>query len=518
MASRNLPPRPSLVQLRHAAKDLLKAVRSGDSEAVSRLRQARPSVRHGEASLADAQLVLAREYGFSSWPKLKAQVDGLQQVEERVTWLRQAFANADQPTRERLLECVHTRERFQDYAPDAAELSERDARLVVANEAGYPFWRGYETYLYLVPAVQQVLAAARAGELGRLQALLRANPGAANARWVRGWVAQRVPMEAVPLNAVALGVFEGTNPRGNDYQLARALIRAGADIEFDHGGPLKTAVSYYAIGAVRALLEAGSAVDSPDGSGMPMAFALTFGFTDIAALLERAGAQLDMRFAAGLGRLDLVKSFVNADGSLTSDAGRQADPFEDQFRCERTRENILCQALAFACGHGQLETARFLLELGADPNQEVPGLNQLGGTVLHALTAGVPFGASRDAHDDDERRMPLIELVLRHGASVTLQDSRFHSTPLGWAAHHHAARIFDVLAPHGGIHDAVRFGLVARLDELLADDPSQAIARDSLGQTPADIAAAVGREDLVERLPGGSDSGGAERGGGRLVD
>ena len=183
------------------------------------------------------------------------------------------------------------------------------------------------------------------------------------------------------------------------------MIRAGADIEFDDGGPLKNAVSYYSVGAVRALLESGAAVDGPDGGGMPMAYALTFGFTDIAELLERGGAQLDMRFAAGLGRLDLVKSFVNPDGSLRPDAGRLADPYENRFRCERTRQNILCQALAFACGHAQLEVARFLLELGADPNQEVPGLNQPGGTVLQALTAGVPFGASRDARDYDERRI-----------------------------------------------------------------------------------------------------------------
>lgn len=59
----------------------------------------------------------------------------------------------------------------------------------------------------------------------------------------------------------------------------------------------------------------------------------------------------------------------------------------------------------------------FLLELGADVNQEVPGINQLGGTVLHALTAGVPFGASADFHLYDERRLPIIELLLRHGVS-----------------------------------------------------------------------------------------------------
>ena len=57
-----------------------------------------------------------------------------------------------------------------------------------------------------------------------------------------------------------------------------------------------------------------------------------------------------------------------------------------------------------------------------------------------------------------------------------------------------------MLAPHAGIHDAVRFGLQARLDELLANDPSLATTEDTLGQTSTDIALAVGREDLVERL------------------
>ena len=86
-------------------------------------------------------------------------------------------------------------------------------------------------------------------------------------------------------------------------------------------------------------------------------------------------------------------------------------------------------------------TAQFALELSADVNQEVPGVDRLGGTVLHALTAGVPFGASADSHLYDERRIPMIELVLGHGTSVTKRDSRFHSTPLVWANHHDAKRI-----------------------------------------------------------------------------
>jgi len=54
-----LPPRPSLAHLRKQAKELL-----------SRLRGQNPS-----ATLSDAQHVLAGEYGFASWPKLKAHTE-----------------------------------------------------------------------------------------------------------------------------------------------------------------------------------------------------------------------------------------------------------------------------------------------------------------------------------------------------------------------------------------------------------------------------------------------------------
>ncbi|HEX8969755.1 MAG TPA: hypothetical protein VF937_17865 [Chloroflexota bacterium] len=300
----------------------------------------------------------------------------------------------------------------------------------------------------LDPAVLAVLEAARAGDLDRLRGLLEADPGAANPRWAHGQQPTRPRMEVVPLSCVSLGVFEGTNRAGNEGLLAQALIEAGADIELDHGGPLKTAISYYAPDVARVLLDAGAAVDSPDGGGMPLAYALSFGFTDLAEMLAEAGAAVDMRFAAGLGQLDVVRSYVLPDGTLRPDAGRLADPYENRFRCERTRANILCQALCFACLHARRPTVEFLLALGADVNQEVPGLNQLGGTVLHALTAGVPYGQVGDRHRYDDLRLPIIELLLRHGADANLPDSRFHSTALGWARHHHAGRIHDLLAAH----------------------------------------------------------------------
>jgi HEAT repeat protein len=73
-----MPLRPSLEQLKHQAKDLLAAHRRGDADARARLRRWF-AVTDGEigataepARLAQAQLAVAREYGFPSWARLAA--------------------------------------------------------------------------------------------------------------------------------------------------------------------------------------------------------------------------------------------------------------------------------------------------------------------------------------------------------------------------------------------------------------------------------------------------------------
>ncbi len=58
--SRTLPEKPDLRHLKDQARDL---VRSGAVESIS-----------------GAQLRLAREYGFASWPKLKAHIESLRET------------------------------------------------------------------------------------------------------------------------------------------------------------------------------------------------------------------------------------------------------------------------------------------------------------------------------------------------------------------------------------------------------------------------------------------------------
>jgi hypothetical protein len=66
----DLPARPDLEQVRHQAKDLLRAAKRGERAAVARMRGVSDRL-----TLASAQLALAREYGFASWPKLKREVE-----------------------------------------------------------------------------------------------------------------------------------------------------------------------------------------------------------------------------------------------------------------------------------------------------------------------------------------------------------------------------------------------------------------------------------------------------------
>src|SRR5262245_23505867 len=71
MSARRLPVRPDLDQLRRQAKDLLRAIRAGDPEALADLAQFHPQPPEpARAKLADAQLVLARSYEAASWPRL----------------------------------------------------------------------------------------------------------------------------------------------------------------------------------------------------------------------------------------------------------------------------------------------------------------------------------------------------------------------------------------------------------------------------------------------------------------
>ncbi|MDQ3146446.1 MAG: ankyrin repeat domain-containing protein, partial [Actinomycetota bacterium] len=79
----SLPENPDIEKLKDHAKILRDLVRGGFEEPVALVREHHPRLAEltagapgaAEFKLADAQLTLARHYGFASWPKLRRHVE-----------------------------------------------------------------------------------------------------------------------------------------------------------------------------------------------------------------------------------------------------------------------------------------------------------------------------------------------------------------------------------------------------------------------------------------------------------
>lgn len=83
MPERNIPDRPDLEQYRKQAKELLRAARAREHDALARFHKHHPHLpaknepKQFAVALADAQLVIAREHGLPSWPAFVKQIEKL---------------------------------------------------------------------------------------------------------------------------------------------------------------------------------------------------------------------------------------------------------------------------------------------------------------------------------------------------------------------------------------------------------------------------------------------------------
>src|SRR5438445_9842429 len=91
MDAEKVPARPNVEQYKKQEKDLVKvfkvfrARKADDSEAIERVKKYHPGfaklpdyeIASARFALADAQLVIAREHGFESWPKFAKHIEAL---------------------------------------------------------------------------------------------------------------------------------------------------------------------------------------------------------------------------------------------------------------------------------------------------------------------------------------------------------------------------------------------------------------------------------------------------------
>ena len=179
--------------------------------------------------------------------------------------------------------------------------------------------------------------------------------------------------------------------------------------------------------------------------------ALLNGFEEVAAMLQRAGAE-----PAELSPEDRFRAACMSGDEAAARAALQHAP--DSLTDPGT--------LHAAASLGNVAALRCLLSLGADPNATAAG----GTTALHQA-----------AWND---RRAAAEVLVAHGARP-LRDANHGSTPAGWADHSGHAAMRDYLLDHcpDGL-DLVSFGRVAALRRYLAQHPDFATSPMPGGGSP----------------------------------
>ena len=183
-----LPAHPSLDHLKKQAKRLLKSANANDPHALAQVGPyfGDPS----QIKLQQAQLVIAREYGFSSWTKLKRHIESGAGAEETTEQRTNRFLD---------LACIH-------YAPDpngrsAAEFEQAAALLDAHPEI----------------ARHSLHAAAVAGDVERVRDLISKAPDDIDEKGG--------PFDWTPLMYAAYARLPGVST----FPAGKALIDAGAD-------------------------------------------------------------------------------------------------------------------------------------------------------------------------------------------------------------------------------------------------------------------------------------------------
>ncbi|HXF41261.1 MAG TPA: ankyrin repeat domain-containing protein [Blastocatellia bacterium] len=292
------------------------------------------------------------------------------------------------------------------------EISIDDARLLVAHSHGFESWPKLAEYIDAmnqanssVSRFEAAVEAVISGDLPTLGLLLREDPQLINARSMRSHHATL--LHYVGANGVE--DYRQKTPK-NAVEVAKLLLEAGAEVnsmaDMYRGsttlGLVATSVHPMVAGVqiplLELLLERGARIDDPGQSAVNGC--LANGRGEAAAFLAERGARLDLEGAAGVGRLDVVRSFFNADGSLKENAT------PEQLR----------SAFAWACQFGRTKVVEFLLGTGFEMDTR---LRHDGQTGLHWAAYG--------GHAE------TVELLLNRGAPIDARDESYEGTALEWA-------------------------------------------------------------------------------------
>ncbi len=475
--SRTLPERPDLDQLKRQAKELLRAFAADDAEAVAEVNVHYHGADPATFALHDAQLVLARAYGFDSWPKLKAYVDGVTVARliaavrandaAQVRALLQArpeLVNTDTASDNELRALHHA---VLDRLPDMVRLLMQhgaDARkgvyphreattaLTLARDRGQDDVvaiiegeehrrRGTRSADFLPSAVDELCEVIAREPVDHALGLLQLVPALVYARQRDGWTPLHVAARALSEPLVSWMLDHGADPNARHQDGQTPLDRAAA---------------------ARGHAPANLAEQ----------------FAPVAALLRKHGGELTARSAVALGEADWLRA-RHAAGTL-------ANPIESAGGL-----------LTIAANYDRADTLALLLGFGLDPDERT----RVGGLDEAMFTFGMPLwfcaGSGRHA---------LAELLLEHGADPNGMVYASGS-PVFQAYARDDRKMIELLTRYGGTVDAITVGCLRQTDlarQMLAGPPDAGLDKGHFaGQTVAEQllwGAACGGDPEIVRL------------------
>lgn len=400
-----LPPSPSLEQYKKRAKDLLKASRSPH-----------PTALHTWAATWIASLLrLSIQRRKRSLPNSVIPSEVAASQSDAATQSRDLlFAGSDE-----LADHLETfaRQKLSDTPTLSA------AQFILARAHGFDSWpqlaKRIESVARANSAVDHFEQAADViitGDKAALVNLLKKHPDLIRARSTRRH-------QATLLHYVAANGVENYRQKtpNNIVEIAKLLLDSGADVNATadlYGG--STTLSLVATSAhperagvqdalLQLLLAHGATIDpiNDDSANSPSLLVnvcLANGRVPAAEFLANHGAKLDLEAAAGLGLLNVVKTFFDNSGTLTSAA-------------TTTQKE---RGFLWACEYGKNETVEFLLSRGV-PIQTQANTGQ---TALHWAVIG--------------QQPETIALLLSRGADLEAKNV-YGGTALGqalWSAAH----------------------------------------------------------------------------------
>jgi hypothetical protein len=412
MSRRQLPVRPNLDQLKHQAKDLLRAFRAGDPDAVAEFEEHHPErlgphpglgASLGGPKLADAQLVLARSYQAPSWPRLAQACELIDAI-----WRDDLEAVRKLVTKHPQLLHEDARVRNSNWGPPmsyAANLG-RDRIIEMLRQLG---------------ATDVAQAANRAVLQGKIE----------TARKLYAMMG-----DPTPPRGAAMDPCETLCPTG----LAFVLERGGelCDREGDWRPPISTLLQTYC--------------RNPDGKHQCLELAARHG-------IELADTP---PMAVHRGRIDLLEAHLASDPALLSRTFLLEEFYPPALGCLVGKWPPFhgtpldgATLLHMAIDYGELEIARWLVERGMDVNTpariDAEGFG--GHTPLFSCVVTYWWYPRSKYANPKPTDDPFTELLLDRGANPNVRASLRSSmhvdvtheyrdvTPLTWGERFHAREL-----------------------------------------------------------------------------